>query len=104
MYGHKKLNDPACAKRRTDYINTVANCPVLWQAEFHSETALSTMDAEVIALAHSCRELLPIIDMVTSLDDVAGLSNNLPTTCISIHKDNTEALILLEILPPQYSP
>ena len=74
MYGHKKINDPACEKSKAGYIITVADCLVILPSKLQSESALSTMDAEVVALANSCRELLPIIDMFTSLDDAVGLS------------------------------
>ena len=73
MYGHEKINDQACVKSRTGYITTVADCPVLWKSKIQIETALSTMEAEVIALTYSCRELLPIMDMVTVLAEAVGL-------------------------------
>ena len=64
MYSHEKPTDPACVKSRTGYTITVADCPVIWQSKLQTETALSTMEAEIIALAHSCKELFPIMDMV----------------------------------------
>ena len=57
MYKHKKMNDPACVKGRNGYIITLADCPVLRQSKLQNGTALSNMTAEVVALAHSCREL-----------------------------------------------
>ncbi len=62
-----------CAKSRTGFVINVANCPVLWVSKLQTETAWSTMEVEVIALEHSCRELFPIIDLVTELDTVFGL-------------------------------
>ncbi|KAL7537222.1 hypothetical protein ACHAXR_009343 [Thalassiosira sp. AJA248-18] len=54
------ITDPSCVKSRTGFIITVARCPVLWVSKLQTETALSTMEAEIIALAHSCRELFSI--------------------------------------------
>lgn len=54
MYGYKNSSDPSCVKSRTGFVITVANCPVLRQSKLQTETALSTMEAEIIALAHSC--------------------------------------------------
>ena len=54
MYGHENSTDPSCVKSQTGFVITVANCPVLWQSKLQTETALSTMEAEVVALAHSC--------------------------------------------------
>jgi hypothetical protein len=104
MYGHEKNNDPACVKSRTGYVITVADCPVLWQSKLQTETAGSTMQAEIIALAHSCRELLPLMDMVESLSSAVGLQRPKTSMHVSIHEDNAGALILAETLPPQFTP
>ncbi len=86
MYGHKKQTDPACAKSRTRFIITFAECPVLWQSKLQTETALSTIKAEVIALSACCRELYQIIDMVSSLTRSINLPIDKTTMNVSIHK------------------
>ena len=58
----------------------------------------------MIALAHSCRDFLPIMDMVAVLGEAVGLQNDLTTTHLSIHDDTAGALILAETLPPQHTP
>ena len=73
MYGYENSSDASCVKSRTGFVITVANCPVLWQSKLQTETALSTMEAEIVALAHSCRELFPIMDMVSLLGAKVGL-------------------------------
>jgi hypothetical protein len=50
MYGHEKPTDPACAKSRSGFIILFAGVPILWQSRLQTETALSTMEAEVNAL------------------------------------------------------
>ena len=62
------------------------------------------VEAEIVALAHSCRELFPIIDMVAELGPVVGLEVGLTTMNVSIHEDNAGALILAQTLPPQFTP
>ena len=104
MYGHEDPTDPASVKSRTGYVITVANCPVLWQSKLQTETALSTMEAEIVALVHSCRELFPIMDMVTVLGPAVGLLVGDTTMNVSIHEDNAGALILAQTLPPQFTP
>ena len=54
MHGHKKHDDPACEKSCTGFIITFANCPVLRIYRLKTETALSTMEADIIDLAHCC--------------------------------------------------
>jgi hypothetical protein len=38
----------------------IAKCPVLWVSKLQTETALSTMMAEYIALSVAIRDLIPI--------------------------------------------
>ena len=104
MYGHEEHTDPACAKSRTGFIITFAECPVLWQSKLQTETALSTMEAEIIALSACCRELFPIIDMVSSVTKSVNLPIGKTTMNVSIHEDNSGALVLGKTLPPQFTP
>ena len=104
MYGYEKPDDPSCVKSRTGFIINVADCPVLWQSKLQTETALSTMQAEIIALAHSCRELFPVMDMVHSLGPAVGLEVEQTSMHVSIHEDNSGALILADMIPPEYTP
>ena len=104
MYGHEEHTDPACAKSRTGFIITFVECPVLWQSKLQTETALSTMEAEIIALSACCRELFPIIDMVSSVTNSVNLPIGKTTMNVSIHEDNSGALVLSKTLPPQFTP
>ena len=62
------------------------------------------MEAEITALAHCCRELFPIIDMVKTLSGVYGLEEQAAQMKVSIHEDNAGALLLAKTLPPQFTP
>ena len=74
MYGNEKQNEPECSKSRTDLIIMFADFPVLCISRLQTETALSTMEAEIIALAHFCREMFPMIDIPQSLGKEVGLT------------------------------
>ena len=104
MYGHEDHTDPACAKSRTGFIITFAECPVFWQSKLQTETALSTMEAEIIALSACCRERFPIIDIVHSLAKATNFPIGSTTMNVSIHEDNSGALVLAKTLPPQFTP
>ena len=83
----------------------VANCPVLWVSKLQTETALSTMRAEINALAYSCKKLFPIIDLMSELGTIAGLpTKDLTTMYVSIYEDNAGDLVLDEMIPPQFTP
>jgi len=51
-------DDPVSSKSRTRFVIFVGNCPVIWQSKLQTETALSTVEAETVALSQSMRELL----------------------------------------------
>jgi hypothetical protein len=67
MYGHKKLVDPSCVKSCAGLVIIFADVPILWISQLQMETALSTMEAKIIALSPCCRDLSPIIDVVESV-------------------------------------
>jgi hypothetical protein len=104
MYGHENQTDPACDKSRTGFIITLAECPMFWQLKLQTETALSTMEANIIALSACCRELFPIIDMVCSLAEATNLPIGNTTMNVSIHEDNSGALVMAKTLPPHFTP
>ena len=76
----------------TGYVITVPDCNVLWQSKVQSETAMSTMEVEMIGLVHTCRELLPIMDVVATLGEAVGLPKDQTTMNASIHEDIAVAL------------
>ena len=54
MYGQENINDTACSNSRTDFIITFADFPVLCIYRLQTETTLSTMEADTLALSHFC--------------------------------------------------
>jgi hypothetical protein len=53
-------DDPISIKSHTGYIITFANCPILWSSKLQTEVALSTTEAEYIALSQATRDLIPM--------------------------------------------
>jgi hypothetical protein len=105
LYGYAKITDSACVKSRTGFIITVSECPMVWVSKLQTETALSTMEAEIIALAHCCRELFPVMDLVKEMGESLGLeTEDMTSMHVSIHEDNAGALVLAETIPPQFTP
>ena len=67
MYGHEKPDDPTCVKSRTGFVITFGGCPVIWQSKLQTETALSTMEAEIVGRATRIHEectTYPLIALV----------------------------------------
>ncbi len=89
------MDNPTCVKSRTGFTITVADCPVMWMSKLQTETACLTMEAKIVALAHSCKELFPIMDAVKEMGPAVGLPVGETTIKVSI---------LAQTLPPQFTP
>ena len=48
--------------------------------------------------------IVPIIDIVQSLADAVGIPAGDVNMRVSVHEDNSGALVLAETLPPQFTP
>ena len=104
MYGHEDPADPACVKSRTGFVILVAGCPISWKSTLQSKTALSTMEAEISALAHCMKELVGIMDLAKLFANYYGLEPVETKMNVTLHEDNAGALILANTLPPEYTP
>ena len=58
------IRDPSTAKSRTGFIIKYAGCPIIWASRLQTETALSTTEAEYIALSTALREAIPLMEML----------------------------------------
>ncbi|KAL7485175.1 hypothetical protein ACHAW6_010771 [Cyclotella cf. meneghiniana] len=105
LYGYAKIIESECVKSRTGCLITVLECPVVWVSKGQSEMAMSTMEAEIIALLHCCQELFLVVNVVMELGKVVGLeSEDLVSMHVSIHEDNAGALILAQTIPSEFTP
>jgi histone deacetylase 1/2 len=57
------MDDPSTARSRTGYVINFANCPLIWASKLQTEIALSTTEAEYIALSTASREILPLLSL-----------------------------------------
>ena len=63
------------------------------------------MGVEINALVYCCRELLPVMDIVSEVGNVVGLvTNYMVLMHVLIHEDNAGALVLAETIPLQFTP
>ena len=51
LFGIESDQDPICVKSRTGYLIMFMNCPLVWKSSLQTQIALSTMEAEYIALS-----------------------------------------------------
>ncbi|KAL7531818.1 hypothetical protein ACHAXR_005648, partial [Thalassiosira sp. AJA248-18] len=79
-------------------------CCRLLNSSLQTETALSTVQAEIYAMAQCCKTLFPLILVVKELRAAGLPPGGPPKMCITRHEDNTGALILAKTIPPQFTP
>ena len=105
LYNHEDSQDPHCVRSRTGYVILVAGCPVLWKSKLQTEIAMSTMEAEYVALSQACKDLFPLLDMVKELGHAVGVPVDEHTNMhVKIHEDNVGALTLGRLEPKSMTP
>ena len=57
----------------TGYVVCYAGCPMFWQSKLQTEIALSTAEAEYIALSQALRETLPMSNLMREMDVIFPL-------------------------------
>jgi hypothetical protein len=93
LWNHEDDQDPTCVKSRSGIIITLGECPLVWSSKLQSEIALSTLEAEYIALSQGMRILIPMRRLMGEIGDKLGLEFSKPTMLHStVFEDNNGAL------------
>ena len=87
--------DVSTAKSRSGYVVSLQGCPLIWHSKLQTQVALSTTEAEYIALSQSLRDTIPIMNLMQELHDrgFTGASP-IPTIHCKAFEDNSGALEL----------
>jgi Reverse transcriptase (RNA-dependent DNA polymerase) len=107
LHGYEDPEDPTSVKSRTGYVICIAKCPVVWVSRLQTETALSTMMAEYIALSAAMRDLIPFKRIAEEVCTHMGLSEDKLATIRTktvVHEDNNGAMILAKLPPGRSTP
>jgi Reverse transcriptase (RNA-dependent DNA polymerase) len=87
--------DPATARSRTGYIIFAYGVPICWGSKLQTEIALSTTEAEYIALSTATREVLGLRNLLEELSSELDISKKFVFTTMSqIFEDNNGAIAL----------
>ncbi len=95
---HLALYDPSTAKSRSGWIMFYAGCPVIWASKLQTKVALSTTDAEYIAMSQFLQDILPIMFLVQEIQE-----KGFPVICTKpyvyykVFEDNSSALELARL-------
>ena len=98
-YGRKEdLQHPDTARSRTGYLIQYQGSPVLWTSKLQTEIALSTTEAEYVALSEAMRDVIPFLGLLKEIDLQHG---NQPTMTSNIKcklfEDNSGAVEMCRV-------
>ncbi len=83
---------------RTGFIICYANCPLVWCIKLQIEIALSTAEAEYIAMSHALCETIPVQNLVKEINCMFDMPNPMTDFCITCHEVNSLAIAMAESL------
>ncbi len=87
---------------RTGYVICYAGCPVYWQSKLQTEIALSTADAEYMALSQALRETLPTSNLMKEIKVIFPLYLPSPRFIIKVRENNQSCIAMASNL--KFSP
>ncbi|MGH7954943.1 MAG: Ty1/Copia family ribonuclease HI, partial [Gloeomargaritales cyanobacterium] len=94
LWKHEDPQDPVSVRSRTGYTLVFGGCPLLWVSKLQTEIALSTTEAEYIALSQSMRDILPMKRIIVEVLTSYGISLERATTHSTVFEGNNGALSL----------
>eukprot|EP00984_Skeletonema_dohrnii_P027976 scaffold17754_cov71-Skeletonema_dohrnii-CCMP3373.AAC.1 len=89
---HADAESAESVMSRTGYILMYAGCPIHWVSKLQTEIALSTAEAEYIALSQALREVIPMIEMMKDLHRSFPLEITIPNFNCTVHEDNQSCI------------
>ena len=85
--------DPTTSKSCSGWAITYVSCPVTWASKLQMLTALSTTEAECIALSTACQELIPMLKLTKKIHSYDIKSHPAkPKIHCKVFEDNSGAL------------
>ncbi len=92
------VNDSNTAKSRMGYLITYAGCPMHWGSKMQTETALSSTEAEYIALSQAMREVIPIMWLINEAHEMGiPVTNQRPSVKCKVFKDIAGAIKIANV-------
>ena len=81
---------------RTGYVIMFAGCPIFWSSKLQTEIALSTTEAEYVALSQAMREVLSLTDLMKELTCVLDFNTSKPDFYCQAFEDNRSTITVAE--------
>jgi hypothetical protein len=90
--------DPSTAKSRSGWVIFYARCPIIFASRLQSQVALSTTEAEYIALSTALRDVIPIMELFEEMRKRGHkVVCNEPVVYCKVFEDNSGALELARL-------
>lgn len=88
-------HEPSSARSRSGWIIHFGGCPLVWKSQLQTTIALSTQEAEYVALSACMRVLIPLRRLLEEITVIIVLPMELRATIHArVFEDNNGALIL----------
>ena len=92
------MYDPSTAKSRSGWVVFYARCPIIFASRLQSQVALSTTEAEYIALSTALRDVIPIMELFGEMIKRGHkVACNEPVIYCKVFEDNSGALELARL-------
>ncbi len=90
--------DPSTAKSQSGWIIFYAGCPISWPSKLQSQVALSTTEAEYIAMSQSLRDVIPVMNLLEEMRERdSQVICTKPHVYCKVFEDNSGALELTRL-------
>jgi hypothetical protein len=90
--------DPSTAKSRSGWIIFYAGCPITWASKLQSQVALSTTEAEYIAMSQALSDIIPIMGLLQEMRELGyQVLCAEPYVYCKVFEDNSGALELARL-------
>jgi hypothetical protein len=91
------MDDPNTAKSQSGYVITYLGCPLVWASRLQTIFALSTLEAEYIALSTALCNVIPMMDLLNELKEMGhDVQSHLTVHC-KLFEDNSGALEFAQV-------
>ena len=86
-------SDMDTARSRTGYVIRYAGCPIVWGSKLQTHIALSSTEAEYIAISTAMREVIPLMALLKEMSEKQFIPhNNQADIHCQIFEDNSGAI------------
>ena len=95
-------SNPEAVLSRTGFVISYAGCPIFWCSKLQTEIALSTTEAEYIALSQAMREVLPFLNLTEEIQHFLPIQHDKPKFFCTVWEDNRSCIKVAE--SPKFTP